>query len=429
MSRRLTVTDGYAIINAMTAEMMGQNASITAVDASTFVSVGETLLAAGVEDVINTLSLVCSRNLFAIRPYEAKFRLINALDSGVFSNRVRKISYFSKYAKPTGASNTDLFGENLMMDADNGVHYDSSTPPVQQSVESMWLQSQPVVWEANFAGATEWQYPYTLYENALKMAFRSPEEWTQFLNGFLVLCANDIEMEKEAFSRMLMLNGIAGTLDMAANMNGSTVNMTTVFNNTYGTNYNTATILESHMSELLAVFISTLKDTSDFMSCRSVNYHWNPTKTVNGITYDLPRQTAKADQRLMVVAPFWNRAEALVLPAVFNDQYLKLENFESIAYWQNINAPYSINFTPAIPDTSDPTQQISGSAQNVEVVLACLYDRDAIMVDFQLDDVSVTPKEARKHYRTVWNTIRKNAIWDPTENFVVFMMDDSGVTP
>ena len=155
MARRLTVTDGYAIINAMTAEMMGQNGTLTAVDASTFVSVGETLLAAGVEDVINTLSLVVSRNLIAIRPYEAKFRLINALDSGVYSNRIRKISYYSKYAKPTGASNTNLYPENLMMDADNGVHYDSSTPPVQKSVESMWLQSQPVVLELNFAGSTE----------------------------------------------------------------------------------------------------------------------------------------------------------------------------------------------------------------------------------------------------------------------------------
>ena len=426
MSRRLTVTDGYAIINAMTAEMMGQSGSLQAVDASTFVSVGETLLAAGVEDVINTLSLVVSRNLIAIRPYEAKFRLINALDSGVFSNRIRKISYYSKYAKPTGASNTNLYDENLMMGADNGVHYDSSTPPVQKSVESMWLQSQPVVLELNFAGSTEWQYPYTLYENQLKQAFRSPAEWTAFLNGFLVSCANDIEMEKEAFSRMLMLNAIAGTLDMTASMPESVVNLTTLYNARYnsgGTPLTTAVILEQHMPELLALFISTLKNISDKMSCRSILYHWNPQKTVAGETYDLPRQTNKADQRLMIVSPFWNDAQAMVLPAVFNDQYLKLENFESIAYWQNITDPYNIDFTPAIPDVNNPTSQTVGS-QVQAMVLGCLFDRDAIMADFQLDDVASSPLEARKHYRTIWNTIRKNAIWDATENFVVFIMAD-----
>ena len=109
MARRLTVTDGYALINAMAAEMLGQNATIQAIDESTFASVGESILAAGTENVINTLSLVASRDLVAIRPYQAKFRLINALDSGMFSNRIRKISYYAKNAVPTGASNTNLY--------------------------------------------------------------------------------------------------------------------------------------------------------------------------------------------------------------------------------------------------------------------------------------------------------------------------------
>ena len=109
MPRRLNVTDGYAIINTMAAEMFGQNATITAIDESSFVSVGESILQSGIENVINTLSLVCSRDLVAIRPYAAKFRLINALDSGMFADRIRKISYYAKNAVPTGASNTDLF--------------------------------------------------------------------------------------------------------------------------------------------------------------------------------------------------------------------------------------------------------------------------------------------------------------------------------
>lgn len=424
MARRLTVTDGYAIINAMAAEMFGNNATIQALDTSTFASVGESILASGVENVINTLSLVASRDLVAIRPYKAKFRLINALDSGVFSNRVRKISYYAKDAVPTGASNTQLFAENLMMGVDNGVHYDTSTPPVQQSVESMWLQSAPVVWQSWFGGGIEWQYPYTIYENALKIAFRSPEDWSDFLNGFLVSCANDIETEKEAFSRLVVLNAIAGTFDMSTVMTDSCVNITDVCNTKWGTTYTTAQILQSHFADMLAVFVSTFKTVSDMMENRTIKYHWSPTKVVNGVNYYLPRQTKKADQRAMMVASFWNDAEAMVLPAIFNDQYLKLDNFEKIDYWQNINEPLKIDVTPAIPDTSDPTEQIAGSQVQQDIVLGILYDRDAMMVDFQLEDVSVSPKEARKHYRTTWNTIRKNPIWDPTENFVVFYMAD-----
>lgn len=426
MARRLTVTDGYAVINAMADEMLGNNATITATNTSSFISVGEELLATGVENVINTLSLVASRSLIAIRPYEAKFRLINALDSGMYSNRIRKISYYAKYALPTGASNTQLFGENLMQGADNGVHYDSSTPPVQMSVESMWKQEQPIALELWFAGSTEWQYAYTVYENALKSAFRSPEEWTQFLNGFLVSCANDIETEKEAFSRLAVLNAIAGVIDLQNDMPGSAINMTTLYNATFNPSptLTTAELLTDHFREFLEFFIETVKTVSDMMENRSTLYHLALDKTVGGVTYKLPRQTKKADQRMMMVSRFWNAAEARVLPEIFNDRYLKLENFEKVDYWQNINDPYAIDITPAIPDLNDLTAQTAGSQVQLSVVLGLLYDRDAIMVDFHLEDVASSPLEARKHYRTIWNTINKNAINDFSENMVVFYMAD-----
>lgn len=424
MARRLNVTDGYAWINAMAAEMFGENNTIQAIDGSTFASVGESILQSGIENVINTLSLVASRDLIAIRPYKAKFSLINALDSGMFSNRVRKISYYAKRAVPTGASNTQLYSENLGQGFDNGVHYDSSTPPVQMSVESMWLQSAPVTYQAWFGGGVEWQYPYTLYENALKAAFRSPEAWTDFLNGFLVSVANDIETEKEAFSRLTLLTAIAGTFNLTADMPNSLRNLTTIFNTTYGTSYTTAVILEQHFDELLAVLVETVKTDSDMLEERSLLYHWSPTKTVGADSYYLPRQTKKEDQRMMMIAKFWNAAEARVLPAIFNDQYLKLENFEKVAYWQNINDPYAISFTPAIPDTSDPSAQVAGTAVTEDIVLGVLFDRDAVMVDFHLEDVASSPLEARKHYRTIWNTINKNPIWDATENFIVYYMAD-----
>ena len=424
MARRLNVTDGYAWINAMAAEMFGENATIQAIDGSTFASVGESILQSGIDNVINTLSLVASRDLIAIRPYKAKFSLINALDSGLFANRIRKISYYAKKAVPTGAANTQLFPENLAMGVDNGVHYDSSTPPVQMSVESMFLQSAPVTYQAWFGGGVEWQYPYTIYEKALKEAFRSPEAWTAFLNGFLESLANDIETEKEAFSRLTMLTAIAGTFNLTADMPGSLRNLTTIFNATYGTSYTSQVILEQHFEELLAVLVSTVKTDSDMLEERSILYHWSPAKTVGADTYVLPRQTRKEDQRMMMIAKFWNDAEARVLPAIFNDQYLKLENFEKVAYWQNINDPYAISFTPAIPDTSDPSAQIAGSAVTQSIVLGCLFDKDAVMVDFHLEDVASSPLEARKKYRTIWNTINKSPLWDATENFIVYYMAD-----
>lgn len=420
MPRRLTTTDGYAFINAMSAEMFGQNATIQAIDESTFASVGESILQAGTENVINTLSLVASRNLIAIRPYKAKFRLMNALDSGMFSNRIRKISYYAKNATPTGASNTQLF-TNLAMGFDNGQNPSGGTP---QSTESMWLQSTPVTWQSWFGGGIEWQYPYTLYENALKLAFRNGAEFAEFLNGFLVSCANDIETEKEAFSRMVVLNAIAGVADLTASMPGSFVNLTSEFNTKFKKTYTTAQLKTTYLSEFLAFFVAFFKTTSDMLENRSIKYHWSPAKTVGGVSYVLPRQTKKADQRCMMIAEFWNDAEALVLPQIFNPQYLSIDSFEKVDYWQNINDPMAIDVTPAIPDVSAPAAQTVGARVQLSNVLGILYDRDAMMVDFHLESVESTPLEARKHYRTIWNTINKNPIWDATENFVVFYMAD-----
>ena len=416
MARRLTPTDGMAIINAMSDEMLGKNATIQAVDTSTFASVGESLLAAGTENVINTLSLVCSRDLIAIRPATAKFQLINALDSGVFSNRIRKISYYAKDAVNTGASNTDV-KTNLAMGYDNGTNGGVST-------EDQYYQSTPVVYESNFGGAIEWQYPYTLYENALKTAFRTPEEFAAFLNGFLVRCANDVEREKEAFSRLLVLNAIAGTYDLSAVMPGSVVNLTTLVNAKYGTSYTTTQILQAHRRELLETFVSEFKTISDMMENESLLYHFSPPKTIGADSYVLPRITKKPDQRVMMLSKFWNDAEAMVLPQIFNDRYLKLDQFEKVDYWQNINEPEKIDVIPAIIDTNDLTKQTAGTEVKLSYVLGMLFDRDAIMVDFHLEDVSTTAKEARKHYRTVWNTINKNPLWDPCENIVIFILAD-----
>lgn len=423
MARVLTTKDGYSIINAIQAEMFGDNATVTAINPSTFVSVGETVLAAGTEAVLNTLSLVLNRTLVAVRPYRAKLGILNALNSGAYANRMRKISFYAKKAVPTGADNTDLY-TNLKNGFDNGVNPSSATPPVNQAVESMWLQSGPVALELNFAGRTEWQYPYTIYESALKAAFRDESEWVKFLNGYMVSVSNDLETEKEAFNRMNLLNYIAGVYDLTASMPGSVINMTDVANTELGTSYTSQELLEEHFTEFLEIFISTVKTVSDMMTNRSDLYHWSPTKSVGGVSYTLPRHTPKDSQKMIMISKFWNAAEARVKPEVFNDQYLTIDNFEKIDFWQNINEPYAISVTPAIPNTVTPSAQTAGTAVALDTVLGVLFDKDAILTDFQLEAAYSTPIEARKHYRTVWNTIAKNAINDFTENGVIFIMED-----
>ena len=125
---------------------------------------------------------------------------------------------------------------------------------------------------------------------------------------------------------------------------------------------------------------------------------------------------------MIMLAPFWTLAEAKVFPEVFNERYLKPENFEAVDFWQNELNPEGIDIVPAIPDTSDPTTQIAGTRVQLDYVLGVVYDEDALMVDYQLDASYSTPIEARKRYRNIWWHFKKNIINDFTENAVLLYM-------
>jgi hypothetical protein len=79
----------------------------------------------------------------------------------------------------------------------------------------------------------------------------------------------------------------------------------------------------------------------------------------------------------------------------------------------------------------NPSNGVQSTTGNITLsyVVGVLADVDAMMTDMQVEDANTTPLEARKGYRNTWLTISKNAINDPTENCVIFIMDDSGVTP
>ena len=415
--RVLTPTDCYALINAIAKEATGQESTLQAVNTSTFVSVGESILRSGTENVLNALSLVLGRTFVAVRPYEAKLKIINALNSGAYANRVRKISYYSRNAEPSGMFNTNLY-TNLAMGYDNGSNGGAS-------VASMWEQNRPIALEMNFGGSSVWDYHTTIYEDQLKEAFRDESSFASFVSGYLTEAANDVEMEKEAFNRACMLNYLAGIYNLNA-VNGAAIDMTAGFNAYMGNPSPALTAADilgpTYFKQFLEFFVTTVKTISDTLTNRSLKYHWSPTKTVNGVTYDILRHTPKSKQKFLLYKPFWRAAEAQVLPEIFNDNYLKITNFEGVEFWQNELVPASIDVTPAIPDTSDPTTQTVGAPVQIDYVLGCIYDEDAMMTDFQLEDTLSTPVEARKKYRNVFTHIKRNIINDFTENGVLLYL-------
>lgn len=417
MARTFTPRDCYAIMNSLVRQATGQT-SLAVVDASTFVSAGETVMATGTENVLNSLSIVLNRLIIASRPYTAKLRSLD-MDGDTYSNRLRKISFYSQDALPDGSHNTQLF-TNLADGFTAGQNPDSNNTP--QSTKSQWEQNPPMPLEMNFGGSSVWQDCITMYEDQLHIAFRGPEEFSKFVAGYLQEHANDIESQHEAFNRLVLLNRMAMTYDMSADMPGSAVDLVAAFNTRFGTTYTGTQLRTTYLKDFLAFMVATIKADSDYMTERSNRYHWSVPKTVDGVQYSILRHTPKDRQMLYLYQPLFREAEALVLPEIFNPSYLDInKQYEAINLWQSDSNRFGINFTPAITDTSTGIQT-AGNAVALDYVVGFLCDKDAMAANFQLDRADTTALEARKHYRNVWNTYAKNAISDPTENAILYYM-------
>lgn len=415
----LTIRDAHTIMNLLVKEVTGQDAQIQNVDSSNFVAAGELVLSAGVDKVMGALSLIIGRTLIASRPYQPKLDNLNRIDSGLLSGRMRKISYFSRPALASGAFNTDLF-TNEADGFTSGQNPDANG--VAQSTKSQFEQVQAIPVEMNFYSSDTWQVGLTRYDWQVQEAFTSESSFLSFIDGCMQEKLNDIASQKEAFSRMALLNHIAGVIDESSVMPGSAVDLVAAFNAEYGTSYTGTDLRTTYKKEFLAFFVKTFKLTSDLMTYRTQKYHVTPTKyDAAGNLLALLRHTPKDKQKAILYNPFFVDAETSVLPEIFNDEYLKVENGSRVDFWQNFNEPEKIDVTPCITHFGNG-QAVQGNRVQLPYVLGCIMDEDALWLDFKLDTARVSPPEARKGYRTTWWTFLKGVCDDFTENTVVFYM-------
>lgn len=420
MARTLTPRDAHALVNLITNELTGQNGSIQNVTTDNFVSVGETIMSYPTENVYNAISMPLLRTLIAARSIDDEMLLINAINSGVYSSRVRKISYLSRYAKPAGSFNTNLY-TNLAAGFTNGQNKDGGGDP--QSTKSQWEQCPVVPVELNFGGSSVWDHGITWYKDQAKNAFTSESAFLQFWEGALLENANDIKREKNSFRRAIVLNYIAGMYDLQA-AGTTVVNLTAAFNSKYGTSYTSAQLRTTYLKDFLKFFVATFKLYSENMKKSSLNYHVNISKTVNGETYNLLRNTPYSRQRVMLYQPLFIEAEAQVLPEIFRPEYLDIKTqYEPVLWWQNENNPAAIDVTPSVPNFTTGVQA-AGDRVQLDYVVGMIFDQDAVMSDFQLDDANTTPLEARKRFRNTWYSMARNGLNDFTEKGVLFIMAD-----
>lgn len=405
MANTFTPTDVYSIVNAMASEMFGANQTIQAVDTTSFVSIGEKMLRSGVTNTLDALAHVLGSTVYAVRRYNGRFKIL-FVRRNEYGGIERKISFYAKGLQPTGFFNTNLNPAQL----DDG-----------QSIDHYVINKKYPL-EINFIGIKTEEYEDTTFIVQLRQAFQSEAEFGRFVAAKLVDIANDLETKVEANNRLQVLNAIGATFNVGNTR--QVVNLTAAFNAKYGTSYTTAQLQTTYLKEFAAFAVARMKGDMELMRERNTMFHIYPARNDdNGNALVLPRHTPPEARRLMLYMPLIRDVETSVFPSLFNDSYVKLENYEGVEYWQNPNTPMAVDIKPNQLDVSTGAA-VDGNAVQLSNVVGLLYDRDAMEVTLKLESVLTTPVNARgKYYNTYysWAYMFKQ---DQTENMVLYYMAD-----
>lgn len=423
--------EGYALMNAVMAQLTGQD-DFSVIDAQGFMDAGKIAMQYRTDEIFNALTIVGARLFTATRPYSAPLHMIDAIDSGYFNNRIRKISYYSTWALPSGEFNTDLF-TNLRDGYSN-----DATSENPAGTNDQYEQHPVHPLEMNFANSVVWQDCLTRYEDQIKIAFSNEDEWSRYWAGVLTEKGNDIEQRKESHNRLTLLNrmGIAaamGAQGSALAGANTVIDLTAAYNTRFGTNYTGAQLRTTYLKEFLAFFVSEFKIISNLMSKRSLMFHASPKLELSDGDHYVLRHTPKSEQRFMMYTPLWEMAKAQVMPEIFNTEYLNMDGqFESVDFWQvfsmNDTEKASANLKVTIPGwlqdliAGTSTDTDTSYTFNPSYIVGCLYDKDAVLTDFQFESARTTMPEARKNYMNTWYSFGLGSLGDPTENFVLFVM-------
>lgn len=428
MALLMTPVDVAAFANQWQLQATGKSANLTTADTTSLTSVGETIMRTGVENTINSLYILLGNLYVNVKKYNRKARIVRAIDPGVYTSRLAMISVFSKRAIASGYWNTDVNPQNFAPGATNGQTTDPVTgDPV--STKSMWEQNPAVVMETFFEGrkVLDFEAP-TIYLDKLEQAFRGVSEFRSFVNGCELEFRNDMTQYEENFDREQLVSAIAQDIDMEADRPESVVHAVTEFNRKFSTSYTASELLSTYSRDFYSFLAARIKNLIDRMEERSVLYHWNPTKTINGETYDLLRFCDRTSLKWAVYGPTFNDLETYVLPEVFHDEKLKIDTgkFEKFTYWQNINVPDSIDIIPAVNDT-DPTsatygQQIDGDRVQAKPLMY-IFDERRILTTSEFKRALSSPVEARKGYYNVFHHWSFNHISDATMPSCVIVLD------
>lgn len=381
--------NGTTILNDIIKQATGQT-DIAALNSASFITVATTALGIAPDSLLNAISQVISRTIFSIRPYNRKFAGL-FVDNMKWGNHVRKINIGDK-------------------DWEKNVSYDLIDG---QSIDAD-IVSKPDILQTNFYSQCTYSRHYTIFRDQLNIALQNEAEFERFYTMLVQNTMDMIEQCHENTARATICNLIGGKVKGDTS---NVIHLVTEYNDVTGLELNSETVKKpENFVPFYKWAFSRIKTISGLMTERSLKYHINITG------HKIMRHTPVQNQRLYLYTPEMNNVESSIFSSVFNEQYLKMMDYEGVNFWQSITTPIGINIKASYINAAGSIV-FDSTGTETSNIFGILMDEEAAGVTTYGARTAVTPYNARGEYMNVWWHFNDRYWNDFTENAVVFLLD------
>lgn len=403
MPNLMNIEQASTLLNAVVEQATGQQTLTSISNVSDFVSVAQVLLQMGVDPVMNAISQVWRRTVFAVREYDNPLSTLRMTESA-WGNATRKLSPVA---------------DEMVDDAafDYPATYDAGqTPPTGDGLSiDPWTIHKQKQLQTNFYGSSVYMQHYSVFRNQLMVSFESPEQWLQFNQMCITERRNDRESFEEGKARLLQANLIAALIDEAAT--DRVIHALTEYNSVTGLSLTSQTVMQAGNFEAFIRWLyARIRTVVGLMGARSEMF-----QTKIG-TAKILRHSKPENIRVALYRPFMEMIRSMVLSNLFNADMMNLPTYEAIDFWQAIDTPDSVDLYAEYTDTAGAAKTSSSAVQQSDII-GIIHDRDALGYAM-VDSVSaVTPMNPKGLYWNEYYHARCATLMDNTEKAVVLLLD------
>ena len=398
----LTFQQSSAVLNSLVQQATGRSAVINT--EADFISVAQTALTLGKDVIINQLSNVLARTIFAIRPYSASMK-------GLEKSLPQWGAYMRKFnIVASDWKDDDAYKYPVTFDASQ-----TSNPTGDGLSVDHWIINKRDYVQTNFLGQSVFSDFYTVFEDQLETAFRNSEEFGQFLSMMTTDMSNKIELAKENLSRGLVANFIGGLI--VENNASRVIHLLTEYNALTGLSLTSTTVYQpANYAPFMKWVYSRMASIASLFKEMSTKYQTVLTGK------PVPRHTPYNKQKMYMLGQDRYQIDARVLADTYHDNFLKYADVETLNFWQGIETPDKIMVKPTYTNTSG-VATVATNAVTQTGVFGVLFDEDAMGWSMIHQNILPTPVNARGEYRNMWYHMRLRCFSDNTEKGVVFLLD------